>query len=103
MLFRSMHDQVVKKITQQLDEYKHLKSAIICAEEHLKDYPSHRCLSLGSLRNPAFMAAQLFTVLRTCDDLQLEYVITEAFEEEEMGLALMNRLKKAVAYQIIDV
>ena len=103
LMVRGIHAHVVKKIIQQLDEHKHLKSAIICAEENINDYPNHRCLSLGSLRNPAFMAAQLFTVLRTCDDLELEYVITEAFDEEEMGLALMNRLKKAVAYQIIDV
>lgn len=103
LMVRGAHDQVVKKISHLLDEHKHLKSAVICANEHIKDYPNQLCLNLGSLTNPAIMAAQLFTILRTCDDLELDYVITEAFEEEEMGLALMNRLKKAVGYQIIDV
>ena len=80
-----------------------MKCAIICADEHIQDYQGQRCLSLGSLANPAFMASQLFTILRQCDELNLDYVITEAFAEEEMGLALMNRLKKAVGYTILDV
>lgn len=103
LMVRGDHQQVVKKIIQLMDEHKHLKCGIICADEHIQDYPGLMCLSLGSLSNPAFMASQLFTILRTCDTLNLDYVITEAFEEEELGLALMNRLKKAVGYHILDV
>lgn len=103
IMVRGDHSKVLKKITQLMDEHKHLKCAIICADEHLQDYRGQHCLSLGSLANPAFMASQLFTVLRQCDELNLDYVITEAFVEEEMGLALMNRLKKAVGYNILDV
>jgi len=103
LMVRGEHAEVIKKITHLMDEHKHIKTAIICADEHLQDYQGQHCLSLGSLANPAFMASQLFTVLRQCDELNLDYVITEAFVEEEMGLALMNRLKKAVGYKILDV
>lgn len=103
IMVRGDHFKVVKKIIQLMDEHKHLECGIICADEHVKDYPNQNCLSLGSLAKPAFMASQLFTVLRQCDERQLDYVITEAFAEEELGLALMNRLKKAVGYRILDV
>lgn len=103
LMVRGDHSKVIKKITHLMDEHKHLRCAIICAEEHIQDYPNQNSLSLGSRSNPAFMASQLFTILRKCDELQLDYVITEAFAEEEMGLALMNRLKKAVGYNILDV
>lgn len=103
LMVRGEHAEVIKKITHLMDEHKHLKTAIICADEHIQDYQGQNCLSLGSITNPAFMASQLFTILRQCDELNLDYVITEAFVEEEMGLALMNRLKKAVGYNILDV
>lgn len=103
LMVRGDQAKVVKKIIQLMDEHKHLKCGIICADEHLKDYPNQNCLSLGSIAKPALMASQLFTVLRQCDERQLDYVITEAFAEEELGLALMNRLKKAVGYRILDV
>ena len=103
LMVRGNHDQVIKKITQLMDERPLLKGAIICADEHILDYPNQSCLTLGSLTQPAFMASQLFTILRKCDELKLDFVITEAFEEVEMGLALMNRLKKAVGYRILDV
>ena len=42
-------------------------------------------------------------MLRKCDYHYIQKVYAEGFEETELGLAIMNRLKKAAGYSIIDV
>ncbi|MCD7855756.1 MAG: threonylcarbamoyl-AMP synthase [Clostridiales bacterium] len=59
-------------------------------------------LELGSKGQPETAAAGLFAVLRRCDDLGLDCAFIRAFPEEGVGLAVMNRLKKAAGYKIID-
>jgi L-threonylcarbamoyladenylate synthase len=42
-------------------------------------------------------------MLRKCDYLGIEKVFAEGLPEDELGLAIMNRLKKAAGYDIITV
>jgi len=49
------------------------------------------------------IAANLFNMLRQCDEMGLEEVFVEAVNEEGLGVAIMNRLKKAASYNIIEV
>ena len=47
------------------------------------------------------VAANLFLMLRLCDDMGLDEVYVEGLEESGIGVAIMNRLKKAASYNII--
>ena len=49
------------------------------------------------------IAANLFDMLRKCDEEGLEEVFVEAVDEEGLGVAIMNRLKKAASYNIVKV
>ena len=49
------------------------------------------------------IAKNLFETLRKCDDLGVEYILCQGFEEDGVGLAIMNRLNKAAGYDIIKV
>ena len=49
------------------------------------------------------IAANLFKMLRKCDFYGYETVFVEGFPESELGLAIMNRLKKAAEYSIIEL
>ena len=60
-------------------------------------------LTIGDLSKADTVAKNLFAVLRKCDELGLDKVYIEAFDEEEVGLAIMNRLKKAAGDNIIKV
>lgn len=53
--------------------------------------------------NHEAIAANLFDILRQCDELGLGEVFIEGVEEEGLGVAIMNRLKKAASYNIIKV
>lgn len=62
-----------------------------------------RSLSLGRKDNLNEIAKNLFETLRKCDDLGVEYILCQGFEEDGVGLAIMNRLNKAAGYDIIKV
>jgi len=52
-------------------------------------------LILGARDDLSAIAAQLFTALRLADERQAQAVIVESVPERGLGLAIMNRLKKA--------
>ena len=87
------------------------KTAILCSEETKAPYDSLsaglaregitlRVLSAGSRRKPETVAHRLFDLLRQLDAEGIEAAWSEAFEEGETGMAVMNRLQKAAAYHI---
>ncbi|MCL2396482.1 MAG: L-threonylcarbamoyladenylate synthase [Defluviitaleaceae bacterium] len=49
------------------------------------------------------IAAGLFALLRKCDEMGLAEVFVEGVDEAGLGAAIMNRLEKAAAYNIVEV
>ncbi len=58
---------------------------------------------LGSRKDKLSISENLFDALRKLDDMGIDKAYAEAVDEEGLGLAIMNRLKKAAAYKIIRV
>ena len=58
---------------------------------------------IGSRRDPSTIAHNLFDVLRSFDGRQVDVIYSESFEGGQLGDAIMNRLKKAAGYHIMDV
>ena len=56
---------------------------------------------LGSRFNLAMVAQNLFRLLREVDAENVDVIIAEGVPSEGMGLAVMNRLRKASGYHII--
>lgn len=84
------------------------KVAILCAEETKKEYASF-CAEkgillkvLGKREEPLSMTHNLFRILRDCDEEGVELILSEAYSEEGVGFALMNRMKKAAGQKIVD-
>ena len=85
------------------------KIAILCAEETKKEYASF-CKEkgillkvLGKREEPLSMTHNLFRILRDCDEEGVELILSEAYSEEGVGFALMNRMKKAAGQKIMDI
>jgi L-threonylcarbamoyladenylate synthase len=57
--------------------------------------------SLGSRFNLAVIAQNLFRLLREVDAENVDVIIAEGVPSEGIGLAIMNRLRKASGYHII--
>ena len=87
---------------------KGFKTGIITADQHLKLYQGKlseeiEVVSLGDLNKPETIANHLFKSLRDFDKDGVEFIFGEAFSQDNIGWAIMNRLTKAAGYNIIDV
>ena len=94
---------VKSKIQELADAYalKDAKVGILATDETQKSYNAAVVKSLGSRFNLAIIAQNLFRLLREVDAENVDVIIAEGFPSEGMGLAVMNRLRKASGYHII--
>lgn len=97
--------KTIEKINEMVQNYKdsNLKVGIMATEETKNFYSADQVLSLGSRENLSSVAHNLFEALRALDDKNVDIILSEAFEEEGIGIAIMNRLNKAASFDIIEV
>ena len=55
---------------------------------------------LGARRDVRAIAAPLYEALRAFYEKKVDFILGEALDESGLGLAIMNRLKKAAGYRI---
>lgn len=93
---------VIRQLTEQsLAAGK--RTGILCARESAPQYSGFAVKDIGSRRNNATIAHNLYRCLREFDDENMEVVYSESFREGELGMAIMNRLTKAAGYHILKV
>ena len=76
------------------------RACILALEEHMACYGQRRALSLGP--DAAAAAARLFDLLRAMDQQGIQRIFCEGVEAEGLGLAVMNRMGRAAAFDFID-
>jgi L-threonylcarbamoyladenylate synthase len=64
-------------------------------------YGARRVRALGE--TPEAIASNLFAALREMDEAGAEYIFAEAVDTAGLGLAIMNRLGRAAAFDVIEV
>jgi L-threonylcarbamoyladenylate synthase len=79
------------------------KIGIIATDETKSKYLYGTVVSLGNRNKPEDVARNLFEVLRGFDSIDVDLILSEAFEEKGIGVAIMNRLKKSAGFDIIKV
>jgi len=77
------------------------KVGVLATDETRMQYKAYVVKSLGSRFNLAVIAQNLFRLLREFDAEGVDIVIAEGVPAEGLGLAVMNRLRKASGYNII--
>lgn len=96
--------EVVRTINQLAEEKRRLgfKVGIIATEETLGCYLYGEVKSIGTREQEETIARNLYAVLREFDEMDVDYIFSEAFNEEGIGQAIMNRLLKAAGQQVIQ-
>jgi L-threonylcarbamoyladenylate synthase len=59
-------------------------------------------ISIGSRNYLGIIAANLFDCLREFDKIEVDQIFAEGFSEDGIGLAIMNRLRKAAGYNVVE-
>ncbi|WP_058486027.1 L-threonylcarbamoyladenylate synthase [Defluviitalea phaphyphila] len=98
-------DKVIISINQFVKEKqaKNLKVGVMATLQTKKYYNADVILSVGDRNNPKTIASNLFDTLRAFDEEKVDIVFSESFSDKEIGLAIMNRLRKSAGYNIINV
>lgn len=98
-------EHTVEKINSLVDGYikNNKRVAILATDETILRYNCENIISIGSRYDINTIGKNLFEVLRKCDDLRVDIILCEAFDEVGIGIAVMNRLNKAAGYNIIEV
>ena len=74
---------------------------VLATDETAWAYEADVIKSLGSRRDVDAMAMNLFRLLREFDEENVDVIIAESVPTEGLGLAIMNRLRKASGYNIV--
>lgn len=93
---------VIKILADQY-ELENKKVGIMICEEHKSCFDRYTTISLGSRENLIKASQELFETLRKFDELGVDIILCEGYNEKGLGLAIMNRLKKAAGFDIIHV
>lgn len=96
-------DAVISVINAKIAKAKEAgqKAAVIATEETKDKYNADIVLSIGSRSDEDTIAQHLYTILRECDELNVEAIYSESFSTPRIGQAIMNRLLKAAGHQVI--
>jgi L-threonylcarbamoyladenylate synthase len=103
ILVEGSTEAIVAKIKGLAADYKekYVKVGILATDETQAAYKSDVVRSMGSRSNVSTVAANLFRLLREVDAEGVNVILAESVPQEGLGLAVMNRLRKASGYHII--
>ena len=79
------------------------KVGVLATDETVACYKVGVVKSVGSRSDLVVIAKNLFRLLREFDLEGVDVIIAEGVPAEGLGLAVMNRLRKASGYNIVKV
>lgn len=97
--------KTIEKISEMVLNYidAGLKVGIMTCDENAGKFKSGKVKSLGSRKNLEEIGKNLFETLRSFDEEGVDIILSEGYPEQGIGLALMNRMRKAAGYDIENV
>jgi L-threonylcarbamoyladenylate synthase len=95
-------DGVVRKVEELIALYwkEGKKVGVLATDETAGRYKADVTKSMGSRGDLASIARNLFRLLREFDVEDVDVIVAEGVRTEGLGLAVMNRLRKASGYKI---
>ena len=93
------HDQVIAEICRRYDENEN--TVILAMENAIPSFGARHTLSIGA--SPEETAHLLFRRLRETDEMGVSLVLAQGWEGEEMVLAVMNRMARAAAFDVVKL
>lgn len=97
-LYEGDPERIKHSIASRANELLHLgkRVGILATEESAAAYPAEAIiLKIGQRETPATAATRLFALLRQFDQLKVEAILAEAVTAKGIGLAVLNRLRRA--------
>ena len=96
-------EKIVKRVKEltALNMADGKKVGILATDESISNYDGDVLRPLGSRNNPEEAARNLFRLLREFDEEKVDVIIAEGVPLRGLGLAVMNRLRRAASFNIL--
>jgi L-threonylcarbamoyladenylate synthase len=96
-------ESVIKKVRELAHAYltEGKRVGVLATDQTQNNYQATEVKSMGNRENLATIAQNLFRLLREVDAQNVDIIIAEGVPAEGLGLAVMNRLRKASGYHIV--
>ena len=98
------NEEIVSKICDKAKSFEGQKIGILATEETKDLYNGidiEQLIVIGSREKPEDIARNFFATLRQMDALGVDVILGEAVEESGIGIAIMNRMIKACARNVM--
>ena len=93
LVYNEDNEKMIKEIKELAKKYKN--PLIVSTTENMSNYDVKNIINIGSRNNLDEIAKSIFSTLRKVDEFSADIVIFEGVETKGIGIAIMNRLKKA--------
>ncbi len=106
MIVRGETERVVSYIRDAVEKGSRngLKTGVIATDETMNRYKGATLvMNVGARDDEDSIARHLYSVLRECDDNDIDVIFSEDLDTPRMGQAVMNRLIKAAGHRIVTV
>ncbi len=95
------YTKIKKKVQELVATYTKEGNVVgVMTVDKYHHYKAHKVQFVG--KKPTTFAKNLFKIFREFDDKKIDIIIVEGIKEKELGVAIMNRLRKS-AQTIINV
>ncbi len=101
LVYSENNEKMIKKIQEITSKYTN--PLVIACNENAKYYDVKNKILYGSKENLNEIAQNIFKDLRKVDSFKPDIVIIEGVKNDEIGLAIMNRLIRACEYHYIKI
>ena len=88
-------EKLRERINERIKNINKKDIGLMLTSENVDFFKEYEIIDLGDKNKPEMAAEQLFEGFRVLDKKNVSLIIVEGFIEKHMGLAVMNRLKKA--------
>ncbi|MBP1153219.1 MULTISPECIES: L-threonylcarbamoyladenylate synthase [unclassified Paenibacillus] len=98
-------EQIVARMQRELDEARARgeRTGVLTYGEHAGAFHADCVVTCGRLDNLEAVAHRLYAALREFDEAGVSFIAAEACPEEGIGVAIMNRLRKAAGGRIVTL
>lgn len=104
-IFKGESEKVIKRINELTVEQQSFgkRVGVLASSEHGKCFDADIVIGFGKPDKLEEVAANIFSALRDLDKVKLDIIYAEAVEEIGIGVAIMNRMRKAASNKIYFV
>lgn len=97
-ILRGDEQRVIEAVKKAYDASEN--ACILAMTQHTAAYGDRRVMDMGA--NDAEIAHNIFALLRQADALHIDRLFAEGVNSTDVGLAVMNRMARAAAFDIIE-